>query len=116
MGFNLLRLMAPLINYVPLLQPPKGLVSLQNKTIITAATLIVYLASCQIPLLGISRIEGADPLGWVRAILASSRGSLMELGISPIITAGWFMNFMGFFKFVDLSNATTQDRQSYKVF
>jgi|JI6StandDraft_1071083.scaffolds.fasta_scaffold11009_2 protein transport protein SEC61 subunit alpha len=115
MGFNLLRLMAPLIKYVPLLEPPKGQISLQTKTIITAATLIVYLASCQIPLLGISRVEGADPLGWVRAILASSRGSLMELGISPIITAGWFMNFAGFFKLIDLSNATTREQQSYKV-
>lgn len=115
MGFNLLRVMAPLINYVPLLESPKAPVSLQNKTIITAATLIVYLASCQIPLIGISRVDGADPLGWVRAILASSRGSLMELGISPIITAGWCMNFLGLFKLVNLEYATTQEKLSYRV-
>lgn len=78
---------------------------------------MVYLASCQIPLLGISRIEGADPLGWVRAILASSRGSLMELGISPIITAGWFMNLAGFFGVVQISKATTpKEMQAYAVF
>jgi protein transport protein SEC61 subunit alpha len=101
--------MAPMIKYVPLLDGPKAPVSLQNKTIITAATLIVYLASCQIPLLGISRIDGADPLGWVRAILASSRGTLMELGISPIITAGWVMHLAGFFKIMNTANATSRD-------
>jgi protein transport protein SEC61 subunit alpha len=51
-------------------------------------SLLVYLITSQIPLYGIVRTQSADPLFWMRAILASNRGSLMELGISPIITAG----------------------------
>lgn len=31
--------------------------------------------------------ELADPLYWMRVILASNRGTLMELGISPIVTS-----------------------------
>lgn len=77
MGFNLLHLMAPLTKYVPILEPPRTAVNLRFKTIMTAFVLLVYLASCQIPLLGVNRIQGNDSLGWVRAILASSRGSLM---------------------------------------
>jgi len=33
-------------------------------------------------------MAGDDPLYWTRVILASNRGTIMELGISPIITSG----------------------------
>ncbi|PJF18835.1 Protein transporter Sec61 subunit alpha isoform 2 [Paramicrosporidium saccamoebae] len=36
----------------------------------------------------------SDPLYWMRAILASNRGTLMELGISPIITSGTIMQLL----------------------
>ena len=41
--------------------------------------------------------KSADPLYWMRVIRASNRGTLMELGISPIITSGMVMQllFMG---------------------
>jgi protein transport protein SEC61 subunit alpha len=32
--------------------------------------------------------DSSDPLYWMRVILASNRGTLMELGITPIITSG----------------------------
>ncbi len=31
--------------------------------------------------------QSADPLYWMRVILASNRGTLMELGIGPIVTS-----------------------------
>ena len=34
------------------------------------------------------RTTGSDPFYWMRVILASNRGPLMELGISPIVSAG----------------------------
>ena len=34
------------------------------------------------------RTTGSDPFYWMRVILASNRGTLMELGISPIVSAG----------------------------
>lgn len=39
----------------------------------------------------------------------------MELGLSPIITAGWAMNFLSVFNLVNLSAATTKDKQVYEV-
>ena len=35
--------------------------------------------------------DSADPFYWIRVILASNRGTLMELGISPIVTSGLIM-------------------------
>jgi preprotein translocase subunit SecY len=43
---------------------------------------------CQIPLYGVQNQQASDPFYWMRVILASNRGTLMELGISPIVTSG----------------------------
>jgi len=42
----------------------------------------------QMPLYGIVSSDSSDPLYWLRMMLASNRGTLMELGITPIITSG----------------------------
>lgn len=31
---------------------------------------------------------------WMRVILASNRGTLMELGLSPVISAGWILQLL----------------------
>ena len=35
-----------------------------------------------------NRSDTSDPLYWLRMMLASNRGTLMELGITPIISSG----------------------------
>ncbi len=42
----------------------------------------------QMPLYGIVSSDTSDPLYWLRMMLASNRGTLMELGTTPIITSG----------------------------
>lgn len=64
---------------------------MKEKIIWTGITLFIYLVCCQIPLYGVNRASGADPFYWMRVILASNRGTLMELGISPIVTAGMIL-------------------------
>jgi len=54
----------------------------------------VYLVCCQIPLYGISNSKSSDPFYWMRVILASNKGTLMELGISPIVTSGLVMQLL----------------------
>ena len=64
-------------------------INLTQKTVYTALALFIYLVCSQIPLYGIERSYASDPFYWTRVILASSRGTVMELGISPIISASW---------------------------
>jgi protein transport protein SEC61 subunit alpha len=47
-----------------------------------------------LPIYGINRQLGFDYFFWLRTILASSRGTLMELGIGPIVTAGLIMQLL----------------------
>ncbi|MEN2495519.1 MAG: hypothetical protein MHMPM18_000134 [Marteilia pararefringens] len=77
----------PLCVFLPEIKESQKKVQLREKIIWTSLTLLIFLVCCQIPLFGILKTEKTDSLYWARMILASNRGSLMELGISPIITS-----------------------------
>lgn len=46
--------------------------------------------------------DSADPFYWMRVILASNRGTLMELGISPIVTSGLIMQLLAGAKIIEV--------------
>jgi protein transport protein SEC61 subunit alpha len=86
--------LAPLMKYVPEIAKPDRQIPFREKVLWTAITLFIYLVCCQVPLYGITAAEGADPFYWMRVILASNRGTLMELGISPIVTSSLVMQLL----------------------
>lgn len=53
--------------------------------------------------------DSADPFYWIRVILASNRGTLMELGISPIVTSGLIMQLLTGVKIIEVGD-TPKDR------
>ncbi|KAF4401364.1 hypothetical protein G4B88_001558, partial [Cannabis sativa] len=64
----------------------------------------------QLPLYGIQSITATDPFYWMRIILASSRGTVMELGITPIITSGFVMQLLVGSKIIRVDNNVREDR------
>jgi len=81
----------------------------------TAWTLFIYLICCQIPLYGVVKQEGADPLYWLRVILASNKGTIMELGMSPIITSGMIMQLLVGAKIIDVNMQSKEDRELFQA-
>ena len=67
----------------------------------TVTSLLVYLVCTQMPLYGIANTKSSDPFYIMRMILASSRGTLMELGISPMITSGMIIQLLAGAKIID---------------
>lgn len=91
---NLLNVLRPFGRLFPQVAKPPIPLTLEQRTMLTAVALFIYLICSQIPLYGIERSHEADPLYWARVIMASSRGTLMEFGISPIISAGWIIQIL----------------------
>lgn len=83
--------------------------SFNEKLIWTGIVLIVYLAMSQIPLYGVAR-GGQDPLAYSRIIFASARGTLMELGIGPIVTAGLILQLLKGSEIIKLDFKKPEDR------
>jgi protein transport protein SEC61 subunit alpha len=76
----------------------------------TAITLFIFLVCSQIPLYGIRSTNSSDPFYWMRVILASNRGTLMELGISPIVTSGLVMQLLAGSKIIEVDQSNKEDR------
>ena len=89
-----LSALRPLIRIMPEVKAPDRKVSFREKVIWTAVILVLYLIMASLPLYGINQELGFDYFFWLRTILASSRGTLMELGIGPIVTAGLIMQLL----------------------
>ncbi|CAI4224544.1 unnamed protein product [Auanema sp. JU1783] len=109
MGIKFLEFVKPFCGWVPEVSKPERKIQFREKMLWTAITLFVFLVCCQIPLFGIMSTDSADPFYWLRVILASNRGTLMELGISPIVTSGLIMQLLAGAKIIEVGD-TPKDR------
>eukprot|EP01027_Heterolobosea_sp_BB2_P020763 GEZU01029654.1.p1 GENE.GEZU01029654.1~~GEZU01029654.1.p1 ORF type:complete len:483 (-),score=178.45 GEZU01029654.1:161-1609(-) len=105
-----LQLVKPFMGVVPEVQQPEKKVKFQERVLWTAVCLIIYLVCCQIPVYGIRASKSSDPFYWLRVISASSKGTLMELGISPIVTSGLVMQLLAGAKIIDVDESIKEDR------
>mmetsp|Transcript_68110 Transcript_68110/g.79243 ORF Transcript_68110/g.79243 Transcript_68110/m.79243 type:complete len:475 (+) Transcript_68110:27-1451(+) len=110
-AYNLLR---PAFALLPEVQKPDRKILFKDRLIWTGVVLLLYLVCCQIPLYGVATTSGNDPLYWMRVILASNRGTLMELGIGPIVTAGMVMQLLAGAKLIDIDQNVKEDRILYE--
>ena len=79
----------------------------------TVGCLLIFLVFSQVPLFGIMSSESADPFYWLRMILASNRGTLMELGITPIVTSGMIMQVLAGTGIITVDQSIERDRSLF---
>ena len=80
--------------YIPQVQKPKKKIGLTEKFIWSGIALFAYLVMGQIPLYGVTSDPQFDFLAFARVIFAAQQGTLLELGIGPIVTAGLLMQLL----------------------
>lgn len=112
-GVKFLQLVKPFMAVLPEVAQPDRKVPFREKVLWTALTLFAFLICCQIPLYGIRSSESSDPFYWSRVILASNRGTLMELGISPIVTSGLVMQLLAGVKLIDVDQSDKEERELF---
>ncbi len=78
--------LAPLLKYLPAVKRPEGHVHFKKKLGWTLGILVLYFALANIPLFGLDK-NSIDLFELYRAFFAGASGSLMVLGIGPIVTA-----------------------------
>ena len=100
---------------IPEVGYPDRRIPLREKVLWTAVALLVFLICSQIPLYGIGRPVGSDPYYWMRAILASNRGSLMELGIAPLVTSSTALQLLSGARLINYDASKREDRELYNM-
>ena len=114
MAGRFLNLFKPLGRILPEIKVPERKVSFNEKIFWTAIVLIVYLVMSEISLYGIST-GMQDQFGALRVIFASNRGTLMELGIGPIVTAGLILQLLAGSAMIKCNMSDPEDRGLFTI-
>ncbi|MEM3615069.1 MAG: preprotein translocase subunit SecY [Candidatus Methanomethylicia archaeon] len=107
---KILELLEPITRILPEVEKPRQKLPLRERLLWTAAALTIYFVMSEIPLYGIVKGLGYDPFMYMRWLFASKRGTLMELGIGPIVTAGLIMQLLAGAKIIDVDFSNPRDR------
>src|SRR5574341_1592536 len=99
--------------YVPQVPKPKRKISLTEKFVWTGIALLAYLVMGQIPLYGVTDAPKFDFLAFARVIFAAQQGTLMELGIGPIVTGGLLMQVLKGSDLIRLDFKNPDDRSLF---
>src|SRR5688572_13336506 len=103
----------PLIKRWPAVRKPEGHVSFQTKLLWTTLCLLLYFALSNITLFGVAQTQ-LDLFESFRAILAGSSGTLMHLGIGPIVTGSIVMQLFTGAKIIKLDLTKAEDKAIYQ--
>lgn len=114
-GLRFLDLVKPFTPLIPEVQVPETKVPFQQRIIWTSVTLVIFLVMSQMPLYGIVSSDTSDPLYWLRMMMASNRGTLMELGITPIISSGMVFQLLAGTHLIDVNLDLKSDRELYQT-
>ncbi|EMA69961.1 preprotein translocase subunit SecY [Halorubrum distributum] len=85
----------PVLSRMPVVERPAGHVPFKRKLTWTAGVLIVYFFLTNINPFGLAVGQGSDFFGQFRSVLAGSSGSLLQVGIGPIVTASIVLQLLG---------------------
>ncbi len=104
-----LSLFKPLGRVLPEIKKPERKVSFNEKLFWTGLVLIIYLVMAQIPLYGVSAAAQSS-FSSLRVIFASNNGTLMQLGIGPIVTAGLILQLLAGSSIIECDMSNAEDR------
>src|SRR5207247_5534057 len=104
----------PLTDRLPAVSRPEGHVQFRTKMFWVLAILILYFAMTNIFIYGLDRTNVIDFFSSLRAILAGAQGSLIHLGIGPIVTASIIMQLFAGAKIINLDLQDDEDKSVYQ--
>ncbi|MGB9023909.1 MAG: preprotein translocase subunit SecY [Candidatus Bathyarchaeia archaeon] len=108
-----IELFKPLARFFLNISAPDRKVAFNEKIFWTAMALIIYFVMSHTPLYGTQGMSQQDPLGALRVIFASNRGTLMELGIGPIVTAGLILQVLAGSRMINIDMTNPEDRSMF---
>ncbi|NLX48545.1 MAG: preprotein translocase subunit SecY [Methanospirillum sp.] len=109
---ELLDRLEPLLAAMPAVRGPEGHVHFKNKLIWTAGILILYFVLSNITIFGLDP-SSQDLFAYWRALLAGASGSIIHLGIGPIVTASIVLQLL---KGADILRIDTSETRGQVIY
>jgi len=105
----------PLIERWPAVSKPEGHVNFRTKILWTLLCLILYFILTNVTIYGLSS-QVVDLFANYRFIMAGASGSIMHLGIGPIVTASIILQLFVGAKIIKLDLTKKEDKAIYQGF
>lgn len=101
------------VDVYPSIAKPEGHVRFNQKLWTTVLVLIIYFGMTNVLIWGMSG-SALDIFSGFRAIMAGASGSIMHLGIGPIVTGSIIMQLFAGAKIINLDLQDSNDKQMYQ--
>jgi len=111
MGF--IDLLGKVSYYLPSVKKPERRPSLYERLAWTGAVLLMFLIMGNVPLFGIPQQAVIEQLSVYTLIFGARNGTLMQLGISPIVTAGIILEVLVGAKIIELDLTDPEQREKF---
>ncbi len=109
-----LEFLEPVFKLIPEVKSPVHREDFNEKLKWTALVLVLYFILTQIPLYGLA--PGAiDSFAQLRAVMAGSFGSILTLGIGPIVTASIVLQLLVGSNLLDLDLSSHKDKSHFQA-
>lgn len=99
---RLIDIVRPFYWLLPSVEAPMRRIHFNDRLVQTVLAVLVFLVGSQVQIYGIQKKPSVDPLYWMRPMLASPMGTLMEIGVQPLITASMAMQLLSGARMIDI--------------
>jgi preprotein translocase subunit SecY len=104
----------PITSRMPAITQSKGHVHFRTKLFWTISVLLLYFVLTNVFLFGVDQAQAIDLFASYRAILAGQQGTILQLGIGPIVTASIIMQLFVGAKIIGLDLTDDEDKGMYQ--
>lgn len=112
---SILHKLEPVYRHFPEIKPPDKHINLKGKLMWVGIALVLFLVMGHVIPLGVdaNKIQQSN-IGVMQVVLASNMGSLMTVGIGPIVTASIILQLLVGAKMVNLNLKNPEDRSVFQ--
>jgi len=112
---NLSSLAEKIAKYIPSVSPPLYRIGFREKLKWTGIILILYIFLSYVPVFGLRLTPQAQYLLTIQHLLGARFGSLLTLGIGPIVTAGIILQLLVGSKVINLDTTKPEGRKKFQT-
>ncbi|MXR20291.1 preprotein translocase subunit SecY [Halobacterium bonnevillei] len=105
---------APVLTRMPAVQRPEGHVPFRRKMYWTLGVLVLYFFLTNVTLWGLDTGGSSDLFGQFRSLLAGGQGTVLQLGIGPIVTGSIVLQLLGGANLLGLDTNDPRDQAIYQ--
>ncbi|MEA3254515.1 MAG: preprotein translocase subunit SecY [Candidatus Altiarchaeota archaeon] len=109
-----LEFIRPVIKYLPEVRLPKRHVPFKEKLIWTSVILALFFVMGNVYPIGVSKVDLPLSYQQFQMIFASTMGSIISIGIGPIVTSSIVLQLLVGAKMIDIDLATTEGKALFQ--